>query len=173
MATLQPSLQRGSDRLATSSEVVLVQDSNSFFAYDPILKALQAATDIPLAHHILPSLAARAPEQQAGQKQDLMARIRLRMQGLGLEGLPDAVVGAAAVTRMEVPAYLAGGNACYDLTLLLDKSRMAQLPAAEQIRSVREAMYMWACAITGILKVGSTDMHMGQAWLRQGSKRAN
>jgi hypothetical protein len=38
-------------------EVVLLQASNSFFAYEPILKALQQMTVLPMAQYLVPALA--------------------------------------------------------------------------------------------------------------------
>jgi hypothetical protein len=92
-----------------TNEVVLLQDANSFFGYEPILKALQATTDLPLARHIVPCQPA---------------------------GAAAAAAGAAAVPEVAVPAYLAGGSTRYDLTLLINEDRISLLDAAEQARRV-------------------------------------
>jgi len=50
----------GEGQLAASAagahEVVLLQASNSFFAYEPILKALQRLTSLPFAQYLIPAL---------------------------------------------------------------------------------------------------------------------
>jgi hypothetical protein len=43
----------GRQRLGGKKEVVMVPAAGSFFAYEPILKALQAAHPLPLAKYIL------------------------------------------------------------------------------------------------------------------------
>jgi hypothetical protein len=138
---------RGTGVPDASSEVVLVQDSNSFFAYEPILKALQAATDLPLAHHILPSLPS-VPGDGAG------AAVAAAAAAAG-----PSSAAPAGVKRVEVPAYLAGGDVQYDLTLLLDRERMGLLTKAERARyaamhvcstqgcsgCIWEVAYWWPC----------------------------
>jgi hypothetical protein len=52
---LQACLGRG--QFSGAREVVLLQASNSFFAYEPILKALQRMTVLPMAHYLVPGLA--------------------------------------------------------------------------------------------------------------------
>jgi len=47
----------GAVPLGGGSEVLILQASASFFAYEPILKALQTAAPLPLAHALLPGAA--------------------------------------------------------------------------------------------------------------------
>lgn len=48
------------DQQAAMSEVVMVQENNSFFAYEPILRALQSMRTVPLARVLVPGLLAGA-----------------------------------------------------------------------------------------------------------------
>jgi hypothetical protein len=52
---VQACLGRG--QFSGAREVVLLQASNSFFAYEPILKALQQMTVLPMAQYLVPGLA--------------------------------------------------------------------------------------------------------------------
>jgi hypothetical protein len=138
VAALQPNRARDHGGAPASGEVVLVQDSNSFFAYEPILKALQATTDLPLAHHLLPTLSSQAAAAEAAESSS----------AAGLQ--------SAAVTAVDVPAYLAGGNVRYDLRLLLDDGKLNQLPEAEQTRWVLfvQAWWAWFVCCLGLFRLG-------------------
>jgi hypothetical protein len=52
---VQACLGRG--QFSGAREVVLLQARNSFFAYEPILKALQRMTVLPMAQYLVPGLA--------------------------------------------------------------------------------------------------------------------
>lgn len=55
----------GRQRLGYKNEVVLLPAAGSFFAYEPILKALQATHPLPLARYILHAqTGADGPERQ-------------------------------------------------------------------------------------------------------------
>ncbi|GBF88382.1 hypothetical protein Rsub_01094 [Raphidocelis subcapitata] len=101
-------------QLGGGSEVILLQASASFFAYEPILKArarrpaqrctaLQSSAPIPLAHALLP----------------------------GADG--DA---ASARQRVEPPAFAAEPGTLYDLSPVLDGDRSQGLTEA-QLASLR------------------------------------
>jgi hypothetical protein len=142
VAMLQPTGRRqGPGKApATSGEVVLVQDSNSFFAYEPILKALQATTDLPLAHHLLPALASQAAAAAASKLEEVERTPSVfSIFKQAFRAPAAAPQRAAAATPVDVPAYLAAGNVRYDLTILLDRGRMELLSEAERFRYVGSA----------------------------------
>jgi hypothetical protein len=53
---VQACLGRG--QFSGAREVVLLQASNSYFAYEPILRALQQMQTFPMARYLVPELAA-------------------------------------------------------------------------------------------------------------------
>lgn len=82
-------------------EIVLVQDGNSFFAYEPFLKALQKIQTLPLAQHLL-------LQMHEGSE----AAVRKEL--------------SRAPSSLQLPAYLEG-TPSIDLNCLADQKKMASL----------------------------------------------
>lgn len=108
----------GRQQLGGKKEVVLLPAAGGFFAYEPILKALQSAHPLPLARYIL-----QHPTATAGN-----SRVALG-QPMLIHG--DLVGGTAQV---QVPAYIAGPNSRYDLSLLISQENLEKLSAAQIAR---------------------------------------
>ena len=104
------------DAPAGASECLLLEASGSFFAYEPILRALQhmQAGDLPFQRYLMPPPATQQPP--------------------GAE--VDAPLAAAAATQMQVPAYVAP-NTVYNLQLLA--KRGASAADLQALRAVRVA----------------------------------
>ena len=97
----------------------------SFFAYEPILKALQSMRSIPLAQHLLQQLPSSAADSAAGSN-----------PSTAMQSMQAAL--ARPLDPIELPAYLesAARPGRLDLRCLLDKAKMDDLPSAERQRRV-------------------------------------
>jgi hypothetical protein len=93
----------GRQHLGGGAEVVLLQASNSYFSYEPILKALQSKAPVPLGRYILQDRTASADSAAAG-------------------------FGTVAkeVDVPAVPAYAADPDLLWDLTCILTKDQKAK-----------------------------------------------
>ena len=96
----------------------------SFFAYEPILKALQSMRSIPLAQHLLQQLPSSAADSAAGSPTSALQSMQAAL--------------ARPLDPIELPAYLesAARPGRLDLRCLLDKAKMDGLPSAERQRRV-------------------------------------
>ena len=107
--SIPPNLLRavlGREHLGAGAEVVMLQASSGFFSYEPVLKALQFKTPIPLGKYIL---------------QD------------GLQGSSSA--GSSPTSMLpDVPAYAAAPHCTYDLTSCLETEQLAALTADQRSR---------------------------------------
>jgi hypothetical protein len=116
---IPPNLLRavlGHEHLGAGAEVVMLQASSGFFSYEPVLKALQCKTPLPLAKYIL---------------QD------------GLQGSSSSSISAGAASSgssssglvvPEVPAYAASPFCTYDLTSCLEDEQLHALTADQRTR---------------------------------------
>lgn len=97
----------GRQHLGGGAEVVLLQASNSYFSYEPILRALQSKAPVPLGRYILQDRTASADSAAA-----------------------PATAGFGAVSRdgevPAVPAYAADPDLLWDLTCILTKEQKAK-----------------------------------------------
>ncbi|GIL57516.1 hypothetical protein Vafri_12731, partial [Volvox africanus] len=118
------------------SEVVLVQEHNSFFAYEPVLRALQGVGNIPLAQYIVPGADAADPDDADAVDGDGDG------DGTATSGALIGTTGnqqsspSAPAGRAELPAYWLDGGTL-DLRYIADRERVLALPADEQIRVLR------------------------------------
>ncbi|KXZ53505.1 hypothetical protein GPECTOR_7g955 [Gonium pectorale] len=109
-------------------EVVLVQEHNSFFAYEPVLRALQSMSVIPLARHIVPGCEEPRSPTQTG------SRAAAALLGFSRSQQPPPQPHAPELP--ELPAYLAD-SPVVDLRHIADRERVMQLPAQERSRVLR------------------------------------
>ncbi|GLC70653.1 hypothetical protein PLESTF_001018400 [Pleodorina starrii] len=138
------------------SEVVLVQEHNSFFAYEPVLKALQGITTIPLAPYIVPGAAADDLAADAAAAADVTATattttaLTMGAAGRGATAAAGTTVAAAVPAAAaqqqqqsggggggaELPAYWLDSPRV-DLRHIANRERVMALPREEQVRVLR------------------------------------
>ncbi|GIM16879.1 hypothetical protein Vretimale_19458 [Volvox reticuliferus] len=144
------------------SEVVLVQEHNSFFAYEPVLRALQAKGNIPLAQYIAPGAdvdanAADAAADADANATDAAADVDANAADAAADADADAdtdidaaATGAAVIadptggnqqapsapSGAQLPAYWLDSDTV-DLRYIADRDRVLALPGEEQVRVLR------------------------------------
>ncbi|EFJ49576.1 hypothetical protein VOLCADRAFT_89933 [Volvox carteri f. nagariensis] len=145
-------------------EVVLVQEHNSFFAYEPVLRALQGIKTIPLAQYIVPG-ADRGPAADSGggadtpaaagqgdaanintplplqqphhQPQPLIPRVLETTQSTAATQVLQTAA-RAATGGAELPTYW-HDHPRVDLRCIVDEGRVSALPE-EQHRRVLDVL---------------------------------
>lgn len=131
------------DPVRANGEVILLQENNSYFATEPILKALQSMNAVPLARHLVP--AERQPQEQLQppQQQQLLQlqlqQLRISSGAAGSSALssdavPTSVSGTVA-RHVDAPMYL-GDQALYDLRPVAAKERLDLLDKEDAKRYV-------------------------------------
>lgn len=115
----------GRQRLGGKKEVVMLPAAGGFFAYAPILKALQATHPLPLARYIL-HLQQQHPAATAPP-----------VCGQVLQALPSAGAGCPghSLSRaVDVPAYMAAPQSVYDFTPVVAQEKLKGLPSSDIAR---------------------------------------
>ncbi|GAX83659.1 hypothetical protein CEUSTIGMA_g11084.t1 [Chlamydomonas eustigma] len=111
-------------------EVVLVQDNNSFFAYEHILKAIQAMRTLPLARHLLP--------QHLPEVGDSNSKVSVASTKILHDALSQQPQNKPAV--MDLPVYLEEQlGSKLDMSCLIDENKISKLPDSDQ-RRLKAAM---------------------------------
>ncbi|KAG2495159.1 hypothetical protein HYH03_006767 [Edaphochlamys debaryana] len=108
-------------------ELVLVQEHNSFFSYEPVLQALQGIQEIPLAHHLVPGCEPPLPADSPTTSP-------------GPASAASASASAASTCAPPAPPLLPAFWADWpwvDLRHAADRARILALPEPERVRVLR------------------------------------
>lgn len=126
------------DPVRANGEVILLQENNSFFATEPILKALQSMNAVPLARHLVPAerLTHGLVQQQLRQQQQTFLSgtgTSALMLGAVSSSTSTSTYGQTAAQLVDAPMYL-GDKALYDLRPVAAKERLELLDKEEAER---------------------------------------
>ncbi|KAG2490737.1 hypothetical protein HYH03_010892 [Edaphochlamys debaryana] len=133
----------------SGGEVVLVQEHNAWFAYEPLLRALQGMTSIPLARHLVPGFGEPPPPRHPSPpppSPGLQPPPRPAASALAASPtsppvptfpvLVSTTPTAPTPTAPSLPAYLAD-RPLVDLRHVADRDRVLALPLEERAGVLR------------------------------------